>query len=421
MQPSTKPTNPLIAMPGRNESAESRQAPQPGLLVCFLLACAGAIPDIIHREECRADRTRLIAIGTLIVTTFCMASISASFALFAVFKSLGTALPLGCFWGWNTAAIERFFVLTIKKTQAWSPRSLMMAIPRLAMAAATAAVISAPLELRIFQPEIELQMASDSARARTLYQKEAVNGFPEVERLEAEKTQLAAEIAEAEKTRDAAQKSAITEAEGIEGTLRPGFGRVYLEKREYLETRSAELNRVRKENEARIREIEAKLADRRAERDSAVSTLMSSRNRSAGLLARLRALREIESDPDYGTTLSTAIRLVFLLLLMVETAPVLGKLLMRRGAYDALLEARENAAISHSCTIVESMNRSLKRRSDHDADLEERARSFEREAFTTMLADVRSSPAYAEAQRESAANFLSRLRGRLAKFVSPEK
>jgi hypothetical protein len=109
----------------------------------------------------------------------------------------------------------------------------------------------------------------------------ATAGFPDLERLEAERARLAAGIADAERQRDAAQKSAIVEAEGIEGTMQPGFGRVYLEKREYLDSRVAELNRVRKESESRIRAIESKLADKRAERDSAASMLMSARNRGA--------------------------------------------------------------------------------------------------------------------------------------------
>jgi hypothetical protein len=418
MHPSPKQTNPIVAMPGRNEVGASRQDSRPGRLTRFLLACAGVVPDIIHREECKADRTRYAAIGALIVTTFCMASLSAGFALYSVFKSLLTAVPLGCFWGWNVAAIERFFVITLRKTDGRSARTLMVAVPRLMMAAATAAVISAPLELRIFEPEVDLQLASDAARARVLYQKDAVAGFPEVERLEAEKAQLAAAIADSARKRDAAQKSAIAEAEGIEGSMRPGFGRVYLEKRDYLETTVADLNRLRKENEARIKDIEARLADRRAERESAVSTLMSARNRGAGLLARLRALREIESDPQYGATLSAAIRLVFLLLLMVETAPVLGKLVMPRGVYDALLEARENAAISQSADIAETMRRSLARQADHDKDLDEQARSFEREAFAAMLAEARASREFAEGQRERAAGFVARVKARLARFVN---
>jgi hypothetical protein len=419
MQPSPKQSNAVVAMPGRSEAGKLGRT-GPGRLTRFLLACAGAVPEIIQRDECRADRTRYAAIGALIVTTFCMASLSAGYGLFTVFKSQLTAAVLGCFWGWNVAAIERFFVITMRKTKGGFPRVLLLAVPRLLMAATTAAVISAPLELRIFEPEVDLQLATDAARARTAYQKQAMAGFPDVERLEAEKARLTAKIADAEGKRDAAQKSAIAEAEGIEGTLLPGFGRVYLEKREYLDTSVAELNRVRKENEARIRDIESKLADKRAERESAVSMLMSARNRGAGLLARLRALREIESDPDYGKTLSAAIRLVFFLLLMVETAPVLGKLLMQRGAYDALLEARELAAISHSSASVETMRRSLSRQADHDVDLEEQARSFEREAFTTMLAEVRSSRDFAEGQRERAARFLSRVRTRLAKFVNSD-
>jgi hypothetical protein len=421
MQPSPKPTNPIITMPGRGENSVGRSDPRPGRLTRFLLLCAGADPETINLEECKADRTRYAAIGALIVGTFCLASLSASYALYAVFKSLLTAVPLGCFWGWNVSMIERFFVISLRKAKGGVARTLAVAVPRLMMAAATAAVISAPLELRIFEPEVDLQLATDAAQARTVYQKEAIAGFPEVERLEAERAHLAAEIAEAEHQRDAAQKSAIAEAEGIEGTLLPGFGRVYLEKHEFLETRTVELNRARKENEAQIRDIDAKLADKRTERDGAVSMLMTARNRGAGLLARLRALKEIEADRQYGGTMSGAIRLVFLLLLMVETAPVLGKLAMGRGAYDALLEARENAAISHSAVATERMREALARQAEHDAGLEEQAWEFEREAFQAMLAEAKASREFADAQKERTSSFLVRVKARLARFVSSDR
>jgi hypothetical protein len=418
MQPSPKQTNPVITMPDRRD--HRGRDPRPGRLTRFLWTCAGVVPEIIERDECKAERTRYTAIGALVVTTFFMASLSAGYALNSVFKSMVTAVPLGCFWGWNVAALERFFVISLRKGNGGLARTLAVAVPRLLMAGATAAVISAPLELRIFEPEVDLQLATDAARARSVYQKEAAAGFPEIERLEAAKAQLAAEITDAEHKRDAAQKSAIAEAEGIEGTLLPGFGRVYLEKREYLDTRVAELNKVRKENESKIKDIDSKLADKRAERESAVSMLMSARNRGAGLLARLRALREIESDPEYGATLSAAIKLVFLLLLMVETAPVAGKLVMPRGAYDAVLEAHENGAISNSASIAENARRSLEAQADHEAELEEQARAFEREAFTAVMAEARSSRDFAEAQKERASSFLARVKARLSKFINPD-
>lgn len=384
-----------------------------------LLTCSGAVPELINREECQADRTRYIAIGSLIVMTACMATTSATYALATVFKNALVAIPFGIFWGLNVGLLERFFVVTIRKTDRFSTQTLLVAFPRLLMAVATAAVVSAPLELRIFAPEIEERMALTAARSRSVYQKEAASGFSEIDRLEAEKASLATEVAAAARKRDEAHRAAIAEAEGLEGTMRQGFGRVYFEKKDYLEARALELDRVRKSNEARIKEIEARLVDKRAERDNAVATLVSARNKGTGILARLKALREIEADPEYGGTLSLAIRLVFFLFLMVETAPVLGKLLMRRAAYDALLEARDEATTSHAGAIAQAMRESFILDARHDADLAARARAFESEAFDDMLAAVRDSDEFACSQKENAASFLVRVKQRLAQFVRP--
>jgi hypothetical protein len=132
-------------------------------------------------------------------------------------------------------------------------------------------------------------------------------------------------------------------------------------------------------------------------------------------------LREIESDPQYGATLALAIRLVFLLFLMVETAPVVGKVLLPRSAYDAILDSRDNAVIAHSGAMANGIRRSLEQQSDHEASLTEQARAFEREAFRDMLAALRSSAEFAQAQRERTSCFVNRLRVRLAKFISPDE
>ena len=81
---------------------------------------------------------------------------------------------------------------------------------------------------------------------------------------------------------------------------------------------------------------------------------------------------------------------------MVETAPVVGKLAMGRGAYDALLEARENGAIAHSAAATETMREGLARQAEHDNILEEQAQEFEREAFLALLAEVKASREFEE-------------------------
>src|SRR5581483_4015056 len=150
--------------------------------------------------------------------------------------------------------------------------------------------------------------------------------FPEIARLEEEKKQRQNEILDSQSQRDAAYKDAVAEAEGLDGTLLRGLGRVYYEKRTYLDTRTTELNSVRGRSEARIRDIDMKLFDLRAARDTAVSSLTAAQHKGRGLLARIRALHEIAADGQFGAILSAAVRFIFLLFVMIETAPVLAKL-----------------------------------------------------------------------------------------------
>ena len=90
---------------------------------------------------------------------------------------------------------------------------------------------------------------------------------------------------------------------------------------------------------------------------------------------------------------------------------------MSYGPYDSIIESRETAVILQSSDLTNTLARSLVRQAEHDATLQERALSFEKDAFDSMLDDVRNSVAFADGQEELAKGFLGRLKQRLARFV----
>lgn len=419
MKLAAKATIPLLTPPLRSMDFDPDQLrpARPAKLKLFLLNCSGVNVEILLRKECATEESKYVAIGALVLCTGIAAAISGSFALFSVFHS-ALAILFGVFWGGLVFCMDRFFVASMRKFKNNAMRGLIMAGFRLVMAALIGITVSKPLELEIFKPEIEFRLVADAAENRAEHERKAEASFPRIAELEREKKQLQAEIAESKKKRDAAYQAEVEEVEGISGTFLPGRGRAYFEKAANLETQTAELDSVKAQNTARIKEIDAKLTDWRAARDAAVANVVNSERRGNGMLARMRALDEIASDPQYGATLAMAMRLISWLFVIIEITPVLAKAAMSYGPYDSIMESRETAVILQSSDLTETLARSLEQQAEHDARLQERALTFEKDAFDSMLDDVRNSAAFADGQQELATGFLGRLKRRLAGFVS---
>lgn len=418
MRFATKPTNQLYSLRLRSPSfdPDRLRSSRPTGMKLFLLNCAGVNIEILSREECATEESKYVAIGALVHCTGIAAAISGSFALYSVFHS-ALAVIFGLFWGGLVFCMDRFFVASMRKFKDSFWRGVGMAAFRIVMAALIGITVSKPLELEIFRPEIDFRLAVDAARNRAEHERQVEAGFTQIPNLEQEKQKLKDEIAEREKRSDAAYEDVKGEIEGTLGTYIPGRGSAYFEKRANFDAQKEELETQRKQNNTRIRDIDAKLVEWRASRDAAVANVVSSERRGNGMLARMRALAEIASDPQSGSTLAWAICLISWLFVIVEVTPVLAKAVMTYGPYDALIESRETAVILQSSDLTETLAQSFEQQSDHDARLQEQALEFEKDAFESMLDEVRNSPAFTEGQQEMAVGFLGRLKKRLARFV----
>ena len=177
-----------------------------------------------------------------------MAFIASSYALYTVFDNVYTAVFFGLIWGLLIFNLDRFIVSTIKKRDSFG-NELLQAAPRLLLAIIIAVVISKPLEMKIFEKEIN-QVLLEQKNEMTLANKNqlALQYTPTIEKLNADITQLKDEILTKTAETDALYNTYITEAEGTSGTLKLGKGPVYEEKREKHDAALAELNGNRKRN-----------------------------------------------------------------------------------------------------------------------------------------------------------------------------
>lgn len=118
----------------------------------FLAWLAGADPDIL--EEIRTERVKYEGIGTAVLTTGTMAALSFGFALhMALHAPLVVCIVIGILWGMAIMGVDRLLISTMN-AQGTIRMTLVFAAMRLVLALLIGYVISTPLVLRIFQPEI---------------------------------------------------------------------------------------------------------------------------------------------------------------------------------------------------------------------------------------------------------------------------
>ena len=122
----------------------------------FFWWCAGANIEIL--QKCPTDHAKYFGVGGTIVFTALMASFAGGYAFFTAFKSVIPSLFFGAFWGLLIFNLDRYIVSTIGKgdgTQKITKEEWKIATPRLLMAILLGFVISTPLELKIFETEIQ--------------------------------------------------------------------------------------------------------------------------------------------------------------------------------------------------------------------------------------------------------------------------
>lgn len=303
------------------------------MLKRFFLVCSGVDLDLIDKCS-NGEQTKYAGIGATVFFTAMMAFIAASYALYTVFDNPITAISFGFIWGLLIFNLDRFIVSTLRKRESKFDE-LLQAAPRIILAVIIAVVISKPLELKIFEKEID-RVLLEQKNELTLANKNqiALQYAPEIEKINQEITQLKADVTNKEAEVDNLYDIYIAEAEGRAGTEILGKGPVYKEKREKHDAALAALKTLRETNAVKIQEREqaiATLIETQKEQEATTQPIIDGFD---GLMARVNALGTLPWLPSF---------FIFLLFLAVETSPIFAKLLSSKGEYDFKLADADDA------------------------------------------------------------------------------
>ena len=357
------------------------QVPRRGLLIWL----SGADPDTLSRSP--REKRKFSGLGGVVLTTSCMAGLSAGFALRSGVRApLAVAVVIAVLWALAIANLDRWLVAAAGRRERWW-QNLATLVPRILLALVIGAVVSTPLVLWIFQREIQAQLTVTQQAERNAYEQNLRSDarFAVIPGLQAEVTRLQqvaagslvedlvgrdpavargqAEYDALDRRYSEARAKAIAEFDGTDGTGQKGGGPAYQTKlraagelgdqrdaaKQRLErAKTAALARQQSTSTREQATAQTDLATKEAELARLKSLKQAEEDRylvdsgnDRGLLAQLEALSRIT---DSNATLKTAYLTLLLFITVIEILPVLTKFLLNIGpptTYDEILATAE--------------------------------------------------------------------------------
>lgn len=324
----------------------------------FLWYCAGA--DVKILERCpQSERIKEEGIGGIVLATGGLAFVSGSYAFYTVFTSgLGeegkqfnayasiASIIFGYMWAFVIFNLDRFIVSSVSHGDgtskiAWS--ELKGAIPRLIMAFIIGLCLSAPLEIRVMQSEIEAVLITDRLKMEERLKPDIEKIFAEAkdkvekrrkEVIEIEK-EFKSDIDAKEKSIQEQIKIMNDEAAGKRGSqanIGPKYKAAEVLKNELI-AEKAEIQRRYDEEKPHLAKdkltLDAELNKYTSDRDNSFLKIKEQTKTLDGLVKRVEIAHR-EYPVQSG--------LLSLLLIIIEIAPIFFKMMLQTGPYDLLVE-----------------------------------------------------------------------------------
>ncbi|HMP28888.1 MAG TPA: DUF4407 domain-containing protein, partial [Saprospiraceae bacterium] len=133
----------------------------------FFLLCSGVDKNIL--THAKTDEIKHAGIGATIFFTGVFAFLASFYALYTVFFNVWASLLFGILWGLMIFNLDRYIVSSMRKKENMF-RNLTMSTPRIVLAVIISIVIAKPLELKIFESEINAELISMQQETRKLHE-----------------------------------------------------------------------------------------------------------------------------------------------------------------------------------------------------------------------------------------------------------
>ncbi|WP_431610478.1 DUF4407 domain-containing protein [Chryseobacterium sp. 'Rf worker isolate 10'] len=320
----------------------------------FLMVCSGGNIHILRKTP--SEWNKFAGIGGIVLFTAVFATLSAGYAMYTVFDNIWASIGFGILWGLMIFNLDRYIVSSIKKTGTWW-NQILMAIPRLILATFLGIIISKPLELKIFEKEVNKQLNTIIQRNKKQLQGE-MNGriLQQSGPFETEKQQISGKIAQYQKAYDSASVELEKEILGKQSGLtsgKEGYGPNAKRKQELKEQRRVDLENYQKQAAPRLEYLDKEISKVYTNLETERKSTETFEDKFNGFAARLQALDELGKN---SAIIGLAASFIMGLFICLEISPVLVKLISHIGPYDYLLEKTENDFRLYSKEKIEKGN-----------------------------------------------------------------
>lgn len=310
----------------------------------FLWWCAGAHQEILRQHP--SEHSKYSGLGGVILATFVLASLSAGYAVYSVFGNWTWTIAFGIIWGLIIFNFDRFLVSTMRKYGVSRRKQFWMAVPRIALAILIGITIARPLELKIFEKEIDTKVVENNHQKMQMNDSLLrIENQALLQNAQAERDRLIARKHAIEDTLHRLQQAYVQEADGTGGSMQRGIERLTLMKRDAWQTAqrnyAPELQQlaedIRRQDEILLT-ANATIEEKRKQYEAATAA-------NVGFLERNKALSDLamEESSVFWTSL-----LLSLLIILIEVGPILSKLIMPVGPYDIALAKEELTSMAAS-------------------------------------------------------------------------
>jgi hypothetical protein len=324
--------------------------PKASKVMRFLWKCAGGDHYILERAT-YSDQIKYMCLGGIVFATGAMAGLAGGYAFYTIFSPKGSAVEdivdfptvllssiFGIIWGLMIFNIDRFIVTSTGKgdgTEKITWDEFKSAIPRIIMGTIIAMTISKPIEIRMFQTEINNKLYEKQLELQKEFEKKTTANFEE--RLKV----VEGDLGDVDKKRqDLIEriKKAETEMQdnlmGRVPGIPAGNGNLTQKLQGQIDALNTELNRFDKQNGDKIKDADKKRKEILAEKEKVLATNVQVAQGLDGLLERIKLSHEVA-----GFWITLFITLLFL---SIELTPIFFKLMLNKTPYDYLAENRDD-------------------------------------------------------------------------------
>jgi hypothetical protein len=320
--------------------------PKSNWIMRALWKAAGADSYILERST-YTDHVKYACLGGIVFATGFMAAMAGGYAFYIIFEprseAITTALDgavhvptsikatiFGIIWGLIIFNIDRFIVASTGKgdgTEAITWSEMKGAIPRILMGMIIAITISKPVEIRMFQTEINVELQKIQSEKLVETRKLAEKNFrPEIVEYQGRIKEYEDVISAKVEDVRVKELNFTSEMDESGGTGKRGYGDVAKRKEQLWIDAKEELKELRLVKGKEIEKLNIKLDEAIQRLEQEKQKDEATANSLNGLLQRIKIAHDLA-----GTWITLFITLLFM---AIELTPIFFKMMLIKSPYD---------------------------------------------------------------------------------------